>query len=134
MIYLLDTDICIYLIRKKPADLLQKFNHYAVGDIAISAITVAELAYGVEKSAHPEKNRQALEQFLIPLVIVDFDHRAATTYGQIRATLERGGMPIGPLDLLIAAHAVSLGLTLITNNGKEFRRVPGLAVEDWING
>lgn len=121
-------------MRKKSADLLRKFNRYTIGDIALSAIRVAELAYGVEKSAQPQKNRQALEQFLIPLAIVDFDDRAVTMYGQIRATLEKGGMPLEPLDLLIAAHAMSLGLTLITNNGKKFRRVPGLVVEDWLNG
>ena len=99
--------------------------------VCISTITLAELQYGVRKSAQPEKNQLALSQFLIPLEIVGFDLKAAVEYGEIRATLEKDGTPIGPLDTLIAAHAKSLNLILVTNNEKEFKRVAGLEVENW---
>ena len=131
MIYLLDTNICIYIIKKKPPNVLRKFKTYSIGDIGISSITVAELRYGVEKSKYGARNRRAVEQFLTPLAIADFDAKAAQTYGQIRASLESKGTPIGPLDTLIAAHALSLGVTLVTNNTKEFSRVPGLKLENW---
>ena len=126
---LLDTNICIYIIKQKPPEVLQKFNAYQVGDIGISSITVAELEFGVQKSQFPAKNQQALAQFLLPLKIVNFDNAAATIYGDIRATLEKKGTPIGSLDTLIAAHALSLQVTLITNNGKEFSRVPNLKLD-----
>ena len=132
MKFLLDTNICIYLIKQKPLEVLQKFNTYSVGDIGISSITVAELKYGVQKSQFPDKNHQALEQFLLPLKIVDFDCAAADTYGIIRATLEKKGTPIGSLDTLIAAHALSLEVVLITNNEKEFSRVPNLKLDNWV--
>lgn len=131
MNYLLDTNICIYLIKKHPLPVLQKFNSYSVGEIGISAISVAELQYGAQKSQQSRQNQQALEQFLIPLIIVDFDYAAATIYGSIRATLEAQGVPIGPLDTLIAAQALSLDLILVTNNTKEFSRVPGLKIDNW---
>ena len=131
MMYLLDTNICIYIIKKKPPNVLRKFKTLKLGDIGISSITVAELRYGVEKSKYGARNRRAVEQFLTPLAIADFDAKAAQTYGQIRATLEAKGTPIGPLDTLIAAHALSLGVTLVTNNIKEFSRVPGLKLENW---
>ena len=131
MKYLLDTNICIYLIRKRPLHVLQRFSTYSVGEIAISSITVAELQFGVQKSQYPAQSQRALEQFLIPLSIVDFDHEAAVAYGGIRAALESLGTPIGPLDTLIAAHALSLNLTLVTNNTKEFSRVPHLKVDNW---
>ena len=133
MKFLLDTNICIYLIKQKPPEVLQKFNAYQVGDIGISSITVAELEFGVQKSQFIQKNQQALEQFLIPLHIVNFDRAAAIIYGDIRATLEKQGTPIGSLDTLIAAHAISLGVTLITNNTKEFSRVPNLKLDNWVN-
>lgn len=133
MIILLDTDICIYIIRRKPITVLQKFNSYAVGDIGVSSVTVAELFVGAQKSHHPAQNQQAVEQFLLPLTIATFDYAAAVAYGHVRATLEQQGTPIGALDTLIAAHAVSLGVTIATNNGREFTRVPGLTVEDWVN-
>ncbi len=132
MIRLLDTNICIYLIKRKPPEVLQRFISYAVGDIGVSSITVAELCYGVEKSGRPAQNRQALEQFLLPLVVMPFDDEAAQVYGSIRAELERRGTPIGALDLLIAAHALALDVPLVTNNTAEFRRVPGLRVENWV--
>ena len=130
---LLDTNICIYLIKRKPLEVLQKFNTYQVGDLGISSITVAELEYGVQKSQFPSRNRQALEQFLLPLQIVDFDNAAGVIYGNIRAILEKRGTSIGSLDTLIAAHAVSLQITLITNNVKEFSRVPDLKLDNWVN-
>ncbi len=130
---LLDTNICIYIIKRKPKKVLQKFNTYQLGDIGISSITVAELEFGVQKSQFSPKNQQALTQFLLPLVIVDFNSTAANVYGVIRATLEKQGTPIGSLDTLIAAHALSLKTTLITNNVEEFRRVPGLKLENWVD-
>ena len=133
MRYLLDTNICIYLIRKKPPQVLRKFNTYSVGEVAISSITVAELQFGVQKSQYPSQNQRALEQFLVPLTIVDFDYKAAIAYGRIRATLEGQGTPIGPLDTLIAAHALSLNVTLVTNNIREFSRVPDLKLANWAN-
>jgi tRNA(fMet)-specific endonuclease VapC len=131
MKYLLDTNICIYLIRQRPASVIREMAQQQVGDVGLSSITVAELQYGVAKSAQVERNRSALEQFLAPLVIVEFDAAAATVYGTIRALLERRGTPIGSLDTLIAAHAVSLGVTLVTNNEREFGRVPRLKLTNW---
>ena len=130
---LLDTNICIYIIKRKPLEVLQKFEAYEVGDIGISSITVAELKFGVQKSQSVEKNQQALMQFLLPLTIAKFDTAAANVYGEIRAILEKQGTPIGSLDTLIAAHALSLDLTLITNNIKEFDRVPNLKLKNWVN-
>lgn len=132
MKFLLDTNICIYLIKQKPLKVLQKFNAYQVGDIGVSSITVAELEFGVQKSQFPSKNQIALAQFLLPLQIADFDHGAAVIYGNIRATLAKRGTPIGSLDTLIAAHALSLKVTLITNNLKEFSRVPNLKLDNWV--
>ena len=129
---LLDTNICIYLIKRRPAQVLQRFEAYTVGDIGISSITVAELQFGVEKSRHVAQNRRALEQFLLPLTIVDFDYRAALSYGRIRAALELRGTPIGSLDMLIAAHALSLEVVLVTNNTREFARIPELQVVNWV--
>ncbi len=131
MRYLLDTNICIYLIKSRSAALLAHFSACEVGEIGISAITVAELCFGVEKSQYPDRNRAALEQFLLPLLVVAFDWRAAEAYGRLRTTLETQGTPIGALDTLIAAQAVSLDVTLVTNNVREFSRVPGLRWENW---
>jgi len=134
MKYLLDTNICIYLIKKKPPQVLQQFRSHSVGDIGVSSITVAELQYGVQKSQYTEQNQRALEQFLIPLVVASFDEQAAVMYGKIRAALETQGTPIGALDMLIAAHALSLGATLVTNNVREFSRVPELQLVNWVTG
>lgn len=131
MKYLLDTNICIYTIRKKPAQVIACFNEHDVGDIGISSITAAELWYGVEKSTQRKKNIKALEQFLFPLEIVSFDTVSAITYGAIRSLLERKGKPIGSLDTLIAAQALSLGVVLVTNNEREFNRIPNLRIENW---
>lgn len=129
---LLDTNVCIYVIRERPPEVLRRFEEYTVGDIAVSSITVAELYFGAQKSQRPAQNERALEQFLLPLEIAGFGHEAAVAYGRIRATLEKRGTPIGPLDTLIAAQAVSLSLTLATNNVREFERVPDLKVDNWV--
>lgn len=129
---MLDTNICIYLIKRKPTSVLAKFQQYELGDIGISAITVAELQYGVAKSQYTQQNQAALDAFLAPLIMADFDQDAATHAGAIRAQLAQAGTPIGAYDVLIAAHARSLRVTLITNNMNEFRRVPDLAVENWV--
>ena len=133
MKFLLDTNICIYIIKQKPVEVLNKFKAYDVGDIAISSVTVAELEFGVQKSQFPEIDRQALAQFLIPLSVVAFDRPAAIVYGKVGSDLEKKGTPIGSLDTLIAAHALSLQITLVTNNVKEFNRVPNLKLENWIS-
>ncbi len=128
---LLDTNICIYLIKKRPPSVLKRFDALPAGAVAISSITVAELEFGAQKSQYPSQNQQALEQYLLPLVILDFDHEAARTHGKIRTWLESRGKTIGAIDLLIAAHALSRGLPLATNNVREFLRVPGLKVLNW---
>lgn len=132
MKYMLDTNICIALIRHKPLQLLNKLINIPLGDVGLSSISMAELVYGVEKSAMREKNLEALNQFLLPLEVADFDQQSALIYGKIRADLERIGQGIGPMDTLIAAHAMSLDAILITNNTKEFQRVPNLNIEDWL--
>ena len=129
--FLLDTNICIYAIRQRSAAVLAHLRAHGPADVGVSAITVAELQYGVAKSARPEANTEALQLFLAPLEILPFDDAAATAYGRIRADLEGRGTPIGAMDLLIAAHAVSLHAVVVTNNEDEFRRVPGIEVENW---
>jgi len=131
--YLLDTNICIYIINEKPEKVLKKFLKYPVHEFAISSITQAELQYGIEKSRKKKTNQEALDGFLLPLTIIPFHGKeVAACYGRIRAALEARGETIGPFDLLIAAHAVSLGLTIISNNIREFSRVPGLQCENWV--
>jgi tRNA(fMet)-specific endonuclease VapC len=131
MQYLLDTNICIYLIKQKPPKILARFQTLALSDIGVSSITVVELEYGVCKSQQQEKNRNALMQFLIPLEIVEFAQSAATVYGSIRSDLENRGLVIGAMDMLIAAHALSLGVTLVSNNVREFSRIANLSLENW---
>ena len=133
MKYMLDTNICIYIIKQKPLRVLKRFKEYSPGDILISSITLAELRYGAEKSLHVKQNLDALSGFIIPLEIVPFDERAADEYGKVRAQLEKAGQPIGSMDMLIGAHALSLGVTIVTNNTKEFRRIKRLKVENWTN-
>ena len=132
MEYLLDTNICIYIIKQKPVNVLRKFEALSIGSVAISTITLAELNFGVMKSSDPVKNQAALDKFLTPLEILNFDFPATIEYGKIRAALEQKGTPIGSLDTFIAAHARSLNLTLVSNNEKEFQRVPDLAIENWV--
>ena len=132
MTYLLDTNTCIYIINKKPASAIGKIQTKQPEQVAISSITIAELEYGVARSQHPERNRVALMEFLMPFTIVDFDHEAATSYGIIRSSLEKAGKPIGPMDLLLAAQARAHNMVLVTNNLKEFKRVEGLRLENWV--
>ena len=129
---MLDTNTCIYIIKRHPQSVLQRFSSFRVGEIGISTITLAELEYGAARSVQPKKNREALEEFISALEVAVFDQPATEAYGRIRATLEKKGRPIGAMDLLIAAHALSLGVRLVTNNEREFKRVPGLQVENWI--
>jgi tRNA(fMet)-specific endonuclease VapC len=132
MQYLLDTNICIYIINKKPQVVLEKLQSVSFEYLSISSITVAELEYGVRKSSLPSKNQAALNEFLAPFSIVNFDRAATIEYGVIRNELEKKGMSIGPLDTLIAAHAKSLNLVLVTNNEREFSRISGLRLENWV--
>lgn len=132
MNYLLDTNICIYTINKKPTSAVSKIRSNRPEEIAISTITIAELEYGVTKSLHPDQNRAALLEFLIPFSILDFDQIASLHYGQIRMSLESKGMPIGPMDLLLAAQAKSRNLILVTNNEKDFQRIDNLRIENWV--
>lgn len=129
---LLDTNICIYLIKNKPPQVRRCFEEYKIGEIGVSSITIAELEYGVRKSSAPEKNARALEAFLLPLEFLDFDYKSAQAYGGLRAALERIGKPIGSMDMLIAGQAIAHNLLLITHNLKEFERVPGLRCESWV--
>lgn len=131
MKYMLDTNICIFAIRNSNDNVLKKFREHLDDELYISSITLAELMYGVEKSRKPEQNRNALLQFLTLIDIKEFSEKAAIEYGKIRAFLENQGTPIGPLDTLIAAHAVSENMILVTHNTKEFLRVPDLTVENW---
>ena len=128
---LLDTNICIHVINARPQAVLERFRQYRMGEIGLCSVVAAELAYGVSKSGSA-RNRQALEMFLAPLEILPFDDAAVWAYGDLRAELERKGTPIGALDTIIAAHALSQQSTLVTNNTREFARVPGLSVENWV--
>jgi len=129
--YLLDTNVCVFVIRRKPASVLARLEGHSADDIGISTVTLAELRYGADKSQRPAQNHAALDAFLVPLQVIDFDAAAAECYGRVRAELERRGTPIGPLDTMIAAHSLCLALPLVTNNTAEFSRVPGLQLEDW---
>ncbi|MBU1901405.1 type II toxin-antitoxin system VapC family toxin [Patescibacteria group bacterium] len=130
--YLLDTNICIYIIKEKPYTVIKQLKSKNISDIAISSITLAELEYGVEHSSKQLQNRIALSQFLAPIDVISFDGMSAYEYGRIRNDLQKKGSIIGPLDLFIAAHAVSLNRILVSNNIKEFQRVDGLKIENWV--
>jgi len=129
--YMLDSNICIYLIKNKPDSILIKLKAALKEGVSISTITLAELEHGVALSAYPEKNADALTQFLSIIEVLSFDARAASQYGLIRANLQRKGLLIGQMDMLIAAHAKANGYTMVTNNVREFARVDGLVIEDW---
>jgi tRNA(fMet)-specific endonuclease VapC len=129
--YMLDTSICIHVIRSYPPELWERFNRLAE-QLCISSITLAELHYGAEKSARRLDNLQAIEHFAARLEVLPFSLRAAAHYGQIRAELERAGQPAGPHDMMIGGHARSEGLTLVTNNLREFERMKGLQAESWL--
>lgn len=131
--YLLDTNIVIYVIKRRPPEVREVFNRQT-GRMAISAITLAELVHGAERSEFPTRNLDVVEDFCSRLQVLAYLPEAAHHYGSIRATLERQGKPIGVNDLHIAAHARSCGLTVVTNNLSEFGRVPGLLAENWLTG
>lgn len=131
MSYMLDTNICIYAIKNKPEQVLKRIKDNIENDLCISAITLAELELGVEKSAMPEKNTTALMQLLSILTVLPFTDLAAVEYGKICAYLQRNGTPIGTMDMLIATHAKSENAVIVTNNVKEFKRVPDLKIENW---
>jgi len=131
MKYMLDTNICIDLIRKKNDIVLRRLKRRKPEDVCVSAVTLSELEYGVSKSSNPSKNRLALAEFMTPLAVLPYDDQIANTYGRIRAELEKDGTPIGPLDNMIAAHGLALGLVIVTNNEREFCRVKGLKIQNW---
>ncbi len=131
MKYLLDTNICIELIRYQTPAILKHLVQKPITRVFISAITLSELEYGVEKSAHPARNKIALVEFMGSLEVLPYDDMVAGHYGKIRTYLEKHGTPIGHLDMLIAAHALAIKAVLVTNNEKEFKRVPLLKVENW---
>ncbi|MBV7518316.1 tRNA(fMet)-specific endonuclease VapC [Ensifer sp. ENS12] len=128
--YMLDTNICIFTLKNRPQQVREAFNRHH-GQLCISSISLMELIYGAERSAMPERNLSVIEGFSARLEVLNYDQAAATHTGQLRAELARSGTPIGPYDQLIAGHARSQGLILVTNNRPEFDRVPGLRVEDW---
>ena len=130
--YLLDTNICIYIIKRKPIDVIERFRQTQISQVGISSITLSELEYGIVKSSKPDQNRFALAQFLAPMEILPYGDEAAQQYGRLRAYLEKQGTPIGSLDMLIAAHALSIDCILVTNNEKEFNRVSNLNIDNWV--
>jgi len=130
--YMLDTNICIFTLKNKPEAVREAFNRHH-GQLCISTVTLMELIYGAEKSAVPERNLAVVEGFAARLEVLNYDSHAAAHSGQLRAELARAGTPIGPYDQMIAGHARSIGLVLVSNNLREFQRVPGLRVEDWLN-
>jgi tRNA(fMet)-specific endonuclease VapC len=132
MQYMLDTNICIYIIKRKPQAVIERFLQTEISKIGISSITLSELFFGVSKSSKPDQNKIALTQFIAPLEIMPYEDQAAQCYGDLRAYLERQGKTIGSLDMLIAAHALSINSTLVTNNEKEFIRIPNLKIDNWV--
>jgi tRNA(fMet)-specific endonuclease VapC len=132
MKYLLDTNICIYIIKKKPENVIKKFSKLKIGSVAISSITLSELYYGIAKSSKPNENMIALQEFISPLEIIDFNNDSAFVYGEIRSLLEKKGNIIGSMDLLIASIAKSQDLILVTNITKEFSRISNLKIENWV--
>jgi len=131
MKFMLDTNACVDLIRQRDKRILRRMKRRRPGDLCVSSVTLSELEYGAAKSADPAKNRLALARFMTPLSVMPYDDAVAPVYGRVRAELEREGRAIGPLETMIAVHALSLGLTVVTDNEREFRRVPGLKVQNW---
>jgi tRNA(fMet)-specific endonuclease VapC len=130
--YLLDTNICIYTLKNRPQQVREAFRRHH-GQMALSTVVLMELIFGAEKSSQPERNLADVESFVARLEILNYDRDAAAHTGQLRAELSKAGRPIGPYDQMIAGHARAQGLILVTNNRREFERVPGLRVEDWVN-
>ena len=131
MKYLLDTNICVFIFRRKFPSVLQRLHQTQSGEVGISAVTLAELRYGADKSSNPTKNHTVIDAFLTTVAVLEFHEDAARLDGTVRSDLESRGTPIGPLDNMIAAHALSAGTILVTNNVRELSRVAGLVVEDW---
>ena len=132
MKYMLDTNTCIYIIKRKPLNVIERFRQLEISQVGISSITLSELLYGVSKSSNPEQNQMALAQFIAPLEILSYGDEAAQYYGPLRTHLEKQGTPIGSLDMLIAAHTLSIDSILVTNNEKEFNRIPKLKIDNWV--
>ena len=130
--YMLDTNMCIYIIKRKPMDVIERFRQTQISHVGISSITLSELEYGVVRSSKPDQNQFALAQFLAPMEILSYGDAAAKQYGRLRAFLEKQGTPIGSLDMLIAAHVLSMDCILVTNNEKEFNRVPNIKIDNWV--
>lgn len=131
MRFMLDTNSCVDLIRQRDDRILRRMKRHRPEDLCVSSVTLSELEYGAAKSANPGKNRLALAEFMTPLSVMPYDDAVAPVYGRVRADLERAGTPIGPLDTMIAAHALALGMTVVTDNEQEFSRVVGLKVQNW---
>jgi tRNA(fMet)-specific endonuclease VapC len=129
--YLLDTNICVFIFRQKSAAVLQRLHKTQLGEVGISTITLAELRYGADRSSDPARNHLVIDAFLLTVIVSDFTENSARAYGSIRSQLESLGTPIGPVDTFIAAHAMSVGAIVVTNNSREFSRIAGLSVEDW---
>ncbi len=134
MKWMLDTNTCIALIRQAPEVTIRKLRGKSMGQVGVSSIVLSELSYGAARSARPAQNQAALQEFLMALEVAPYDYAAALQYGMVRAALEQKGRPVGPRDTLIAAHAMSLDVILVTHNRREFERVKGLRVEDWSRG
>ena len=132
MRWMLDTNICIAIIKRQPERAIRKLRGKSIGQVGVSTITLSELTFGAEASAHPDQNLSALHEFLLPLEIAPYDEACAFRYGQLRAQLKRMGRPLGALDVLIAAHALALDLVLVTHNTGEFSHASGLRLEDWL--
>lgn len=132
MTYMLDTNICVYVIKHKPEQVFQRMQENLQKGLCISAVTLAELEHGIEKSSYPEKNRAALTRFLAIIKVLPFDETAANEYGKVCAGLQRRGTPIGTMDMLIAEHAIAADCIIVTNHIREFERVPGLTIENWV--
>lgn len=133
MRYLLDTNICIYIIKNHPPGVLEKFRQHSPEDVAVSSITLFELEYGVNKSHYKKRSQNALAKFLLPLNVIDLDRFAASEAAAIRAHAEKKGRPMGPYDILIAGIAKSQNMRLVTNNEKEFETIEGLGIENWVD-
>lgn len=134
MRWMLDTNTCIAIIKRQPGSALKRLRGKSIGQVGLSSIVLGELTYGAQVSARPEQNLQALHEFLLPLEVAPYDEACAFKYGELRSQLKRTGRPIGALDTLIAAHALSLEVVLVTNNTQEFSQAPGLRLEDWLEG
>jgi tRNA(fMet)-specific endonuclease VapC len=131
MAFMLDANTCVDLIRQRNEKVFRRLKQRQPDELCVSSVTLSELEYGAARSSDPARNRLALAEFMTPLRVMPYDDMAAAAYGPLRAELERKGLPIGPLDTLIAAHALSLGMTLVTDNEREFARVAGLRVQNW---